>query len=341
MDLAYDHIAEQSFSDRTPTPKPGDVSSTPTQADTTTTTTSTEPSRPTLQTELQDTFRAFSASPWASRLGGLWGNVRKQGESYYQEARKEAEAASEEALKGFTELKDSIVKRTRGLSLGEQDHVAAPDTSESVTASSEEVTNDPEYTNTTTDTQTLDTIETYLTRFRTEASKRLKDVERAEDAADEALLRLGTNIRNFLRDAVAVSPPDEALASENRGNVSDILFESKESSGRRAIHTNRLDAQLHMIHTRSQSFTEDPGMEGDSWKTWSDKYKSEDRTDDIAADLDKYPELRRRMEELVPEKVDYQIFWARYYFMRDGLEQAERRRKEVIKGKIHLHTYVL
>src|SRR5207248_7332513 len=90
-----------------------------------------------------------------------------------------------------------------------------------------------------------------ISRFQREAAKRLKDIEKAEDAADEALLKFGTNIRNFLRDAVSVAPPSE---STNEGSQDKVLFESKDSEGKRVIHTTRFDAQLHVIHSSLDSF---------------------------------------------------------------------------------------
>src|SRR2546421_11777287 len=118
MDIAYDHIAEETYSDRSTTPKP---TSSPGSSS------AVSPNRPNLNTEFQETFRAFSNSPWGAKLGGLWGNVRKQGESYYAEAKREVGSASEDALKGLTDLKEQLVSRTRGMSLGEEERNAVKD----------------------------------------------------------------------------------------------------------------------------------------------------------------------------------------------------------------------
>ena len=56
------------------------------------------------------------------------------------------------------------------------------------------------------------------------------------------------------------------------------------------------------------------------------------KTDAIAKDLEKYEELRRAMEKIVPEKVEYKQFWARYYFLRYVIETEEQRRREMLKG---------
>lgn len=93
------------------------------------------------------------------------------------------------------------------------------------------------------------------------------------------------------------------------------------------------DAQLHAIHTTASSFTQDPSQ-GAEWDEWTKNFDIDKQTEAIAQDLEKYEELRRAMEKLVPEKVEYKLFWTRYYFLRKAVEADERRRKEVLKGKL-------
>ncbi len=167
-----------------------------------------------------------------------------------------------------------------------------------------------------------------LSRFRSEAAKRLKDIERAEDRADEALLKFGTNIRNFLRDAVTIAPPDSALGGD--AGSSQVLFESRDAEGKRVIHTTRFEAQLHVIHSNLDSFLKDPASP--EYAEWAAEFDIEKRTEEIAKDLEAHEELRRAMEKLVPERVEYPQFWKRYYFLRHVIETEEQRRRELLKG---------
>lgn len=282
-----------------------------------------------LNTELQETFRAFSASPWGSRLGDLWGNVRKQGESYYEGARQEYAAASEEAAKGFTDLKDSLVGRTRGLSLstafgsgtterGTTDGSLTP----TEIQTDENPKTDQEQSGSDKDKKAV-AGEGFLARFKTEAARRLKELEKAEEAADEAILQFGKNITQKLRDAVTIVPPEEESGSK-------VLFESKDAEGKRVIHATRFEAQLHVIHTNFDSFLKDPVS--DEWPAFQKSFNVDEKTAAIAADLEKYPELRTAMEKLVPERVQYADFWSRYYFLRLVIETEEQKRKELLKG---------
>lgn len=118
-----------------------------------------------------------------------------------------------------------------------------------------------------------------------------------------------------------------------------MLFETSEpGTGKKVFHSTRLDAQLHAIHITASSFTEDPAQ-GEAWDKWSNDFDIDSKTKDIAADLDKYEELRRAMEKLVPEKVEYKAFWMRYYFLRSAVEEDERKRREVLKGNVTRTPY--
>jgi hypothetical protein len=239
-----------------------------------------------------------------------------KGENVYREAQQELSAVGEEATKGFTSLQSSILSRTRGLSITKPAESAGTEKSP---------TEGPAAEASTSTEQTLKESEGVLARLKSEAAKRLKEIERAEDAADEALLKFGTNIRNFLRDAVTIAPPAEG---DKEGST--ILFESKDAQGKRVFHTTRFDAQLHVIHSSLGSFTKDPVS--DEYASWAKDFDVEKKTADISGDLEKYAELRTAMETLVPDQVAYGDFWKRYYFLRHSIETAEARRRDLLKG---------
>ena len=335
MDLAYDHIASQSL----PQDEEGKDHST-----------DAGPSSPTntLNADFQAAYTALSASasPWASRIGGFFGNVVKQSESVYREAQQEVTALGQDASKGLTGLRDTLTSRTRGLSLATITAAAIPgnntstDTTGETTPTAESSSSATRGINAAGEDET-----TVLTRIKGEAAKRLRDLQRAEDAADEALIKFGTNLRDFLKEAITIAPPtattssagdssggDGAAGAAASGNGGTVLFESKDAQGKRVIHTSRFDAQLHVIHTSSDSFAKDPSA-NEEFTAWSSTFNIDAKTEDIAADLNKYPDLRTTMEKLVPATIPYADFWKRYYFLRHGIETAEARRRDLLKGE--------
>lgn len=70
----------------------------------------------------------------------------------------------------------------------------------------------------------------------------------------------------------------------------------------------------------------------DNFPPFTSSFSADKETSRIAADLDKYPELRATMEALVPDEVEYTRFWIRYYFLRSELDLEEKKRKELLKG---------
>lgn len=330
MDFAYDQIQEESL--------PSDHSSQ--------TTTNDSSSAPiTLETEFHQAFKAVSASPWGARLGGFFASAKKQGESLYSDAQKEYASRSEQAAKVAGELQKSIVESTRNISLNAEGAGSGANTSfsdptfalpESANekGKEKEVKKDAQAAAQPTrpDSLPADIVKeatSLVSLLRSKATAataniNLQKIQAAEDAADEALLKFGTNIKSFLRDAVTVTAPSTSSDS------TEVLFETNDAEGKRVIHSSRFDAQLHVIHTSAQSFTSDP--DSAEYAEFAKEFDISAKTDAIAADLEKYPELRRAMEKLVPEKVEYAPFWTRYYFLRKVIQEEEVRRREVLKG---------
>ncbi|KAF6813844.1 BSD domain-containing protein C22A12.14c [Colletotrichum sojae] len=304
MDLAYDHIQESNL------PKDDDKRKGDTKDP------KTDQPQSSLNDDLQDAYKALSTSAWGMRIGGFLGNAVKQGQSVYKEASKEVTELGGDAAKGFT----SIINRTRSLTVNTVQGEASGDKSKETDSQTT-----PTKTRDQASDEAMSSSETYLNKLRAEAAKRLKELQKAEDAADEALLRFGTNISNFLKEAVSIAPPSDA---NNQGST--VLFESKDAQGKRVIHASRQDAQLHVIHTSTESFTKDPAT--DEFAAWSKTFDAEKKTADISDDLKKYPELRTTMEKLVPDQVSYAEFWKRYYFLRHGIEAAEARRRDLLKA---------
>lgn len=60
MDLAYDHLQDESYG--RDTPKPGEQPQ----------------NQSSLNNDIQDAYKAFSATPWGAKIGGFFGNVVKQ-----------------------------------------------------------------------------------------------------------------------------------------------------------------------------------------------------------------------------------------------------------------------
>ena len=89
------------------------------------------------------------------------------------------------------------------------------------------------------------------------------------------------------------------------------------------------------MHNKHELFKVDPSTDSESFATFVKTFSVDKETESIAANLERYPELRETMEKLVPGEVKYDAFWTRYYFLRNELDLEEQRRKELLKGTFH------
>lgn len=308
MDAAYDHITDEALAPAEETEQTEAASQRKPQ---------------TLNAEFQEAFKAVSSSPWGATLGGWFGEAKKQGQIFVSDLQKEAADAQDAATKRISSLREEIVKKTGNLSFNTEAGASSDERDVSDATKTEAVSSD-----------IVKEAGSLVASLRTTAAARLKDLQKAEDAADEALLKFGTNIRDFLREAVVISSPTEGHSGKRGRDAAgnEVLFETQEpGTGRKIFHTTRLDAQLHAIHSNLSALSADP--EGEKWEQWQKDFNIEDRTAAISADLERHAELRSAMEKLVPEKVEYKAFWMRYYFLRTAVEEEEKRRKEVLKGE--------
>ena len=306
MEVAYDAVQKESYPEN-------DVSQTPASDLTQTKDASPRDRTESVSHEFRDAYKDFSNSSWGAKFGGWWNSAKAQGQSYYEAAQKELSEASSGA-RGVADLGGN----TGTLTESQVNREATP-TPDSKPRPKAEVP----------DNLGKDIVKeagSLLSGFQFMAGERLKQVQAAEDAADEALVKFGTNLRNYLKDAVKVTAPEAG----KDGTVKSVLFESRDQEGRRVVHATRFDAQLHVIHSNPGSFTKDPDTT--EFARWREGFDVEKKTDAIAQDLSKYDELRRAMEKLVPEKVEHAAFWARYYFLRHVVEEQEQKRRELLKG---------
>ena len=327
MDVAYDHIQEESLSPEEMAATIKKTSNTEPPAESTSTEKpgqTQQPPKQTLNAEFQEAYNSIlTTTPWGAKLGGFLSDVKKQSTSLYDEARQEATAAGGEAFKGFTDLRQSLVSRARSLSTGQEKKKPRESTAERADVSRDQSEKIPEG-------EAAEESEGMVSRFKAEAAKRLKELEKAEEAADAAIFRFGANIGTFLKDAVSIAPPSES--EKNKDGSSKVLFESKSEDGKRVIHGTRLEAQLHAIHTSRDKFLKD--SEGEEWEKWKEDWDLDKERGSIGKDEERFEELRRMREKIVPAEVKEEDFWRRYYFLRMIVESEEQRRKEVLKGKL-------
>lgn len=94
-----------------------------------------------------------------------------------------------------------------------------------------------------------------------------------------------------------------------------------------------MDALLHELHTNSYLLLKNPDASKEpSFSSWQNEFSADNYTGDIASLLDRYPELRSKMDGLVPETVSYKDFWMRYLYQKSKIDAYEAKRKHLLEN---------
>lgn len=127
---------------------------------------------------------------------------------------------------------------------------------------------------------------------------------------------------SFLSGFVSVQP-DATPEKEDK----EVLFTTKLGSNPN-YGTSRYDSDLFKLHTSPEMYLDDK-LDGDLAK-----FDVDSKTKVISELVAKYDNtLHKLMNELVPVKIAYNVFWYRYFQLEDNLKKQDEQRKKLLDTK--------
>eukprot|EP00252_Welwitschia_mirabilis_P005741 TRINITY_DN1629_c0_g1_i1.p1 TRINITY_DN1629_c0_g1~~TRINITY_DN1629_c0_g1_i1.p1 ORF type:complete len:486 (+),score=128.13 TRINITY_DN1629_c0_g1_i1:338-1795(+) len=183
--------------------------------------------------------------------------------------------------------------------------------------------------------------------IREVASRAVKDFpntfEIGASVAQESLESVGQAIDDF---GSTVWQGTTGIIAEGKDLISK-LDEDKEnlaidqSSGRTesayfngGAKYSRLDAQIRAMQMDSNSYCQEPEDNKD-FEAWLSGFKIEDREEEIENLCRENRFMDEVKQRLVPSVVDYETFWARYFYRVFKIKQAEEARVSLVKRAIN------
>lgn len=152
-----------------------------------------------------------------------------------------------------------------------------------------------------------------------------KELEQVENFAGSYVNRFG----QFIKESVVVAPPEDEdeLIDDAEG---ELLFNVTDDTKGRApkVSSTRTEAQLYALHTSPELYL--TTAEDESFGKFKDEFKLDSKTEDIANLLKQNVELNKLSTKIVPEKVSYEEFWTRYFFLYDKILKEEVNRKKLL-----------
>lgn len=156
------------------------------------------------------------------------------------------------------------------------------------------------------------------------ASDTLDTLDSTLELVEKQAGKYVTQLTSFFSGIVSVNP-DALVQQQNSETIFKAPLNDKENYG-----TTRYDSDLYSLHTTASTFTSEENDEKEEF----DKFSADSKTDEIALLLEKYPStLTKLMNDLVPVKVSYELFWYRYFKAEAKLKEFEQKRKDLLKRK--------
>lgn len=110
--------------------------------------------------------------------------------------------------------------------------------------------------------------------------------------------------------------------------------ESEQSSAAGAqVRYSRFEAQLRALQADPATFTADP-EDAEDFAAWSEGFSLDERKDEIEALCYDSDALEAMVDRLVPDTVESEVFWARYFYRVHRLKQQDDARAKLVQRVI-------
>ncbi|XP_062190509.1 uncharacterized protein LOC133893496 [Phragmites australis] len=159
--------------------------------------------------------------------------------------------------------------------------------------------------------------------LREAAARAARDIPSSAHALD-GLVDIVAQGKDALSQVAAAAAP--ASAHSDGGD-------SEPSSASGHVRYNRFEAQLRALQADPATFTADP-EDAEDFSAWSKGFSVEERKGDIEALCYESDALEAMADRLVPDTVESEVFWARYFYRVHKLKQQEDARAELVKRVI-------
>lgn len=94
--------------------------------------------------------------------------------------------------------------------------------------------------------------------------------------------------------------------------------------------TTRFEKRIHDLQANPDTYCE-PASDIDAFAEWGNAFSLDDHADECIEILSKHESIAELYERVVPNIVDEDTFWMRYYFAKHKLEQEEVRRQRLLQ----------
>ncbi|KAI7857688.1 hypothetical protein BDC45DRAFT_603252 [Circinella umbellata] len=150
-----------------------------------------------------------------------------------------------------------------------------------------------------------------------------QEMDQGTRYAEQYLQTFGSEVMDTVNKALDMIDSDD-----------DDDDQQREPEGRQSTSSNRTN---RIFATRKERLLAEMRTDPNTFLTQlpdtnTNQFDVEKKTDEIAQILDEFPDLREMMDNLVPIKVTYVLFWQRYFYHAEKIEKEDEKRQLIAEG---------
>lgn len=183
-------------------------------------------------------------------------------------------------------------------------------------------------------TKSESVIETYRRDLQEFSSGLKKEIEVAQGSlgtVGHAIDEFGNTVLKGTAQIISQGK-DAILADDQESDSSD----SNNNSQKQSLNSKRycrFDAQVRAIQTDASTYCEEP-EDLDDYNMWRLGFVLEEKREEIEGLIEENGAIESIYKKVVPDSVDHQTFWSRYFYKIHKLRQAEDLRANLVKRAI-------
>ncbi|KAF3457233.1 hypothetical protein FNV43_RR01890 [Rhamnella rubrinervis] len=165
------------------------------------------------------------------------------------------------------------------------------------------------------------------------AQESLESVGQAIDDIGSTVWKSTAGIIAHGRDALLAS---ELHSSDNNNDDEDNKKQQLSSSSSRSLNLkpySRFEAQVRAIQSDKDTYLEEP-EDLKNYEDWKSEFALDNKGNEIENLMRENEAIGEIYEKIVPDKIEHESFWCRYFYRVHRLKEAEDARAKLVKRAI-------
>jgi len=179
--------------------------------------------------------------------------------------------------------------------------------------------------------ESVQAAKTSLPELATKAAEAGSSAQQQFETIGENIERLGSNVLKSTTELLSSVSEAIDLVEDDASPARSKHRRPLSLEGAAGVAKyNRFEAQVAAMQRDSSTYCDEPEDEED-FQAWQEEFKLDDRQAKIDKLVNENAFMQELQSRIVPDIVDYETFWLRYFYRLHKLQQVQEAREDLVK----------